>query len=80
MHPFTCGSGNRGDGAHLEYAAIHDYRDNGLLLATAEGWICPVPGCDYAQDWAHDFMLNYTEEELQQHRRTLQDLIDRASQ
>lgn len=27
------------------------------LFATVRGWICPY--CDYTQDWAHEFMLNY---------------------
>ena len=53
FHPFTCG-GNRGDKAHRDYAASHNDRDEGLLVATLNGWICPV--CGYRQDWAHDFM------------------------
>ena len=52
MHPFTCG-GNRTDDAHKKYAEIHG-GDYGQLIATKEGWICPV--CDYKQNWAHDFM------------------------
>lgn len=24
------------------------------LIASVEGWSCP--GCEYTQDWAHDFM------------------------
>ena len=47
MHPFTCGSGNRTDAAHLD--------GEGILVATLDGWICPY--CDYRQDWAHEFML-----------------------
>ena len=47
LHPFTCGSGNRTDAAHLD--------GEGLLVATPNGWICPY--CDYRQDWAHPFML-----------------------
>jgi hypothetical protein len=42
-HPFTCA--NRGDGSH---------REEGLLVPTVRGWICPY--CDYTQNWAHDFM------------------------
>jgi hypothetical protein len=29
-----------------------------LLKATRYGWKCPVNGCTYTQDWAHDFMVN----------------------
>ncbi len=46
FHPFTCGSGNRGDAAHLD--------GEGRLVATADGWVCPY--CDYRQDWAHGEM------------------------
>ena len=52
FHPFTCG-GNRGDKAHKEYAQNHK-QDSGLLIATPEGWKCPV--CSYTQNWAHSFM------------------------
>jgi hypothetical protein len=45
-HPYTCGSGRRTDAAHLD--------GEGVLIATEYGWRCPF--CDYAQDWAHDFM------------------------
>lgn len=24
-----------------------------VLQATPNGWICPVEGCGYVQDWAH---------------------------
>ena len=51
FHPFTCG-GDRGDEAHTAYRAEHG-GDFGQLVATAEGWICPV--CGYRQTWAHDF-------------------------
>lgn len=57
-HPFTCGSGNRGDYVHRKYAEKHNDRDNGLLIATHQGWVCPV--CDYTQDWAHDWQFNLT--------------------
>jgi hypothetical protein len=49
MHPFTCAE--RGDGQHGEEGG-----DTGVLIATAEGWVCPW--CDYTQDWAHGFMAN----------------------
>ncbi len=48
-HPYTCG-GNRCDAAHVKYAKENGDRDEGLLVATVGGWICPV--CDYKQDWA----------------------------
>ncbi len=54
LHPFTCG-GDRGDPAHRAYAAEHG-GDNGQLVATEEGWVCPV--CRYKQDWAHAFMTS----------------------
>ena len=56
FHPFTCGSGNRGDAAHVEAAERYALRDRGLLFATTDGWECPAEGCDYRQNWAHAFM------------------------
>lgn len=52
FHPFTCG-GNRMDEAHTAYQKEHG-GDFGQLVATTEGWECPV--CDYRQEWAHGFM------------------------
>lgn len=49
FHPFTCGN-DRGNAAHREYQRQHG-GDFGQLVATTEGWVCPV--CDYTQDWAH---------------------------
>ena len=49
MHPFTCG--NRGDGSHGSEGG-----DNGILIATVDGWVCPH--CEYIQDWAHGFMAD----------------------
>lgn len=43
VHPFTCGKRD-------------DHESEGVLTATREGWVCEEPDCDYAQDWAHDFM------------------------
>ena len=43
MHPFTC---------------PHDRHDEVVLLATTEGWHCPVRDCGYRQDWAHAFMAD----------------------
>lgn len=42
MHPFTCGREHSGER---------------VLVATAQGWVCPEPGCDYTQGWAHPFMF-----------------------
>lgn len=44
MHPFTC-------------AKRREHRlDEGVLIATSDGWRCPVETCDYTQGWAHAFM------------------------
>ncbi len=51
-HPFTCG-GDRSDDDHVAYAAAHG-EDNGQLVATKDGWVCPV--CGYRQTWTHAFM------------------------
>lgn len=55
-HPFTCGNPNRNDANHTEYAITHG-GDNGTLIATRDGWVCPVDGCGYTQNWAHAPML-----------------------
>lgn len=49
MHPFTCG--NAGS-------------QHPPLVATSKGWQCPVVDCDYTQNWAHEFMAWYSEQEL----------------
>jgi len=57
MPPFTCGGdkdGDRHNEAHKEYAERLSVK-SGTLIATEEGWRCPV--CTYTQDWAHDFMV-----------------------
>lgn len=46
FHPFTC-TGHAGGGDRT-------------LVATRSGWICPH--CDYKQNWAHEFMVNFTED------------------
>jgi hypothetical protein len=56
VHPFTCGSGNRMDAAHTTYQAGHPDQDFGQLVASVNGWFCPV--CSYRQDWAHAFMAD----------------------
>ena len=45
-HPFTC--------------PRHDSAEVGetVLTATRDGWVCPREGCDYTQDWAHDYMAD----------------------
>ncbi len=49
LHPYTCGI----DSTHRP-----------VLLATANGWRCPVDmlgGCLYRQDWAHAIDTHYGE-------------------
>ena len=53
VHPFTCPE--RGDDAHHRISVLAAKRDVGMLVATRDGWVCPV--CGYTQDWAHDGML-----------------------
>lgn len=33
-----------------------------ILIAKTSGWVCP--SCDYTQNWAHEFMLNFSVEKL----------------
>jgi hypothetical protein len=35
-----------------------------ILTATVDGWVCD---CGYTQDWAHDFMADYSWETRKQH-------------
>ena len=44
------------DDAHKAYKDEHG-GDYGQLVATPNGWVCPVPGCDFTQDWAHAAMF-----------------------
>lgn len=30
------------------------------LVATKEGWMCPTEKCDYIQNWAHNFMKDWS--------------------
>jgi hypothetical protein len=53
VHPFTC-KGQRSDRPHADYARAHN-QDLGQLVATPQGWVCPV--CGYRQSWAHVFMF-----------------------
>jgi hypothetical protein len=56
LHPFTCGL-ERGDAAHVAYQQLHPDQDLGQLVATPQGWCCPVPGCPYTQHWAYADMM-----------------------
>ena len=49
-HPFTCGQQDMLD--HKGSEAV--------LIATSSGWICPIPSCNYQQDWAHEMMVDKT--------------------
>jgi len=48
MHPFTCG-GN-----------CHAIR----LIAALDGWRCASQRCDYRQDWAHEWMTDWSWQNL----------------
>lgn len=53
FHPYTCDGdedGPRSDERHKAYAREHG-GDWGQLVATVDGWVCPV--CKYRQGWAH---------------------------
>lgn len=47
-HPFTCP--HRGELPHGTEGG-----DLGVLIAKAQGWVCPH--CSYTQDWAHESMI-----------------------
>lgn len=47
FHPYTCG--NR---------CVSDRGDDGVLVATPEGWICPE--CGYTQAWALAWMTDWS--------------------
>jgi len=53
MHPFTCPKAARPD--EDPYHSVES-----VLVATTDGWVCPVDGCTYTQDWAHSFMAAWT--------------------
>lgn len=46
FHPFTCCSHEGCERSKRE--------DQGLLIATEEGWVCPCG--KWKQNWAHEFM------------------------
>ena len=58
MHPFTCPEQGKPLKAMLDYGREVEEREHGevVLIATAEGWKCPMRGCGYTQGWAHKFM------------------------
>jgi len=74
FHPFTCG---------ISSLPVRSYKPNpnceksnngeGILIATAEGWICPCG--NYKQNWAHAFMAD---EKL--HPPTLDDMLKKQIQ
>ena len=54
FHPFTC-CGHNGCNRMAQ-------TNEGLLVATTDGWICP---CEkYTQDWAHAFMAENRTQDL----------------
>jgi len=40
FHGYTCGV---------------DHEEHQLLVATPDGWECPLESCNYWQDWAHEW-------------------------
>ena len=48
VHPFTCCGHKNCERTERE--------DQGVLIPTAEGWVCPCG--KYKQDWAHSHMLD----------------------
>jgi hypothetical protein len=59
FHPFTCAGGDRTDAFHTATVANYGLSDAGQLHATLSGWICNA--CDYTQDWAFTFMVEYAD-------------------
>ena len=45
VHPFTCGNSN--------CPVVH-----AVLVAAEDGWHCPE--CGFFQNWAHDFMTDWS--------------------
>ena len=62
IHPFTCPNRNDGIGYDRSRGTPDDTQathgleggERGLLIATANGWVCP--DCGYAQSWAYASM------------------------
>ena len=56
FHPFTCCSPENIPECMRRNKTGKTYEDNdGLLLATEQGWVCPCG--KYTQDWVHAIML-----------------------
>lgn len=65
-HPFTCGRRS-------------EHPDNeGVLIATTDGWRCPDEDCWYVQNWAHAFMADpeFVESAERNHREMWADFDD----
>lgn len=65
FHEFTCGNDNCPGKRHVSYNPKYKPPEpaptGDMLVATANGWICP--SCDYTQNWAHLYMANWAWEE-----------------
>lgn len=59
MHPFTC--------MGIRCKKRTEQENEGILIATEEGWICPCG--QYTQLWAHAFML--TIKEMKERRKNM---------
>jgi hypothetical protein len=66
VHPFThCAPGvfsapridSSNEGAAPLPIGPRGYLGHARLVATPEGWVCPMEMCGGEQDWAWDFML-----------------------
>lgn len=56
FHPFTCCSPEYVDGCTRKNKTGKSIMlDEGTLVATTEGWVCPCGG--YVQNWAYRFMI-----------------------
>jgi hypothetical protein len=52
-------NGFQGDGWIHPFTCPNEHPDKSDLVATTAGWVCPVEGCDYTQDWAHTHMTSW---------------------
>jgi hypothetical protein len=62
FHPYTCGKRDTHpyqgsfviwhEDPEIDRKVVDVELD--VLIATENGWLCPCPGCDYTQDWAHN--------------------------
>lgn len=63
FHPYTCGKRDthpyqgsiviKHEDPEIDGKVVDVELD--ILIATTAGWVCPCPGCDYTQGWAHAF-------------------------